>query len=58
VRRTFTADGRFQVELVAPADRRWASLATPRGRIRCLDYRIVVSSTVRESVAQRAGVGA
>jgi uncharacterized protein (TIGR02677 family) len=46
-RRARTADGRLDVVLRPPAaDRAWVTLATPSGRLRCLDYELQVSGAV------------
>lgn len=50
-----TADGAFEVHLSPPplGAPRWATLVTPRGRLRCLDYRV----EVRRSGALAQGGG-
>ncbi len=59
-RRGRTGDGRLCVVLAPPADGEadWASLVTPAGRLRCLNYRLVVDEALAaEPPAASAGGG-
>jgi uncharacterized protein (TIGR02677 family) len=63
-RKTRTADGRLTIALESPqeADAEWVTLITPRGRLRCHNYRITVAeesrpSMVRQGETSTAGVG-
>lgn len=63
-RKTRTADGRLTITLQSPqeADGEFVTLITPRGRLRCQNYRITVAEESQPSMARQeepptAGVG-
>lgn len=57
-RRTRSSDGRLDLALRAPAaseDRPWVTLATPAGRLRCVDYAVEVAPALPARSAAREG---
>ena len=55
-RQARTVDGALEVVLVPPAgERRWVSLRTPSGLLRCLDYELRVTGLARHAEATTGG---
>jgi uncharacterized protein (TIGR02677 family) len=51
VRRARSADGRHEIVLSPPGDREWVVLDTAAGRLRCLDYTLVVVPVAGRRIA-------
>jgi uncharacterized protein (TIGR02677 family) len=56
-RRARTADGRLEIALSPPPRGEWVTIATPAGRLRCLDYGLEVSPAAGAGRVRAAGEG-